>query len=192
MAGIAAPPERAELVAVARGHGAAADRASRDAADNAQLRTTCVTTMLEAGHAENALPQRARATIQCRLLPGDMVQDGEARLASILDEPQLRLRITKALRPSVESVPSNATMNDFKRALESGWPNLPVVPVMDAGGSDSVYTRFMGLNTYGAPSIFVDLNDIRAHGKDERIGVRNFFDGTDIAYRIMRRFAHSR
>lgn len=180
---------KADMEAVVRGDEEAAERLSEHHADNAQLRTTCVATMVSAGHAENALPQRATATIQCRLIPNETVENVEAELLRVLDDPELTLRLKYADAPTQESRPDNSVMVQFGDAVSSLWPDLPIIPVMDIGGTDSIYTRARGIPTFGAPSIFVDIEDIRAHGRDERICAVRFAEGTELAYRIMKTFA---
>lgn len=181
-----------DMVAVGNGDMAAAERLSEEPSDNAQVRTTCVTTMLSAGHAENALPQRATATIQCRLVPGEDIQSVEAQLTSVLGNPDIHIRLRYADPPTEESQPSTMIMHTFGQAVNALWPGLPIVPVMDAGGSDSLYTRTLGIPTFGAPSIFVDFDDVRAHGRDERIRSDRFSEGTELAYQMMKAFAQMR
>jgi acetylornithine deacetylase/succinyl-diaminopimelate desuccinylase-like protein len=180
---------KTDMMAVSRGDREAAERLSAIPADNAQVRTTCVTTMLDAGHAENALPQRAMATVQCRLVPGEDVEAVQTQLIAVLGDPGLQVRLRYADTPAPESEPTDEIMRTYERAVNGIWPGLPVVPVMDAGGSDSLYTRTAGLPTFGAPSIFVDFDDVRAHGRDERIRRERFTEGTELAYRIMKAFA---
>jgi acetylornithine deacetylase/succinyl-diaminopimelate desuccinylase-like protein len=180
---------QADMHAVGNGDMNAADRLADDPTDNAQLRTTCVATMLEAGHAENALPQRARATIQCRLLPGDTQDEVKATLARVLADPALVLTVTRAADPSPESPPTNAIMAVYRRVVNSMWPDLTVMPSMDAGASDSRYTRAAGIPSYGATSNFFDLEDMRAHGRDERIKADRFVEGGEFTYRLMKAFS---
>ena len=180
---------QADMRALAHDDAAAAERLAADPTDNAQLRTTCVTTMLEAGHAENALPQRARATIQCRMVPGDTQQEVEATLVRVLADASLNLTVTRPATPSPESPPSAAVMAVYQRVVHSLWPGLTVMPSMDAGASDSKYSRAAGIPTYGAASDFFDLEDMRAHGRDERIKSDRFAEGGEFAYRLMKAFS---
>jgi acetylornithine deacetylase/succinyl-diaminopimelate desuccinylase-like protein len=180
---------QADMRAVGNGDLSAAERLATDPTDNAQLRTTCVATMLEAGHAENALPQRARATIQCRMLPGDTQEQIQAALQQVLADPAMKLTITRAATPSPESPPSTAVMAIYTRVVRSMWPGLTVMPSMDAGASDSKYTRAAGIPSYGATSNFFDLEDMRAHGRDERIRADRFVEGEEFAYRLMKAFS---
>ena len=183
---------RADMEAAGRGDLAAADRLSADPTDNAQVRTTCVATLLEAGHAENALPQRARAAIQCRMLPGDTEAEVGARLTQMLADPAIQLTVTRPAAPSPESPPTPAITATFTGVVHSMWPGLTVTPNMDAGASDSKYTRNAGLPSYGAASIFTDLEDYRAHGRDERISASRFEEATAFAYRLMKAFGDLR
>lgn len=180
---------QADMRAVGNGDGDAADRLAADPTDNAQVRTTCVATMLEAGHAENALPQRARATIQCRMLPLDTQQQTQAALEQVLAEPALKLTVTRAATLSPESPPTAALMAIYERVVHSMWPGLTVMPSMDAGASDSKYTRAAGIPSYGAASIFIDLEDMRAHGQDERVRSSLFAEGGEFTYRLMKAFS---
>lgn len=180
---------QADMRAVGNGDQAAADRLSADPTDNSQVRTTCVATMLEAGHAENALPQRARATIQCRMIPSDTQENVQATLERTFADPSLKVTITRPANSGPESPPSESIMAIYKRVVQSLWPGLIVMPSMDAGASDSKYTRAAGIPSYGAASIFYDLEDMRAHGQDERIKADRFSEGSELAYRLMKAFS---
>jgi acetylornithine deacetylase/succinyl-diaminopimelate desuccinylase-like protein len=167
----------------------AVERLSRSAYYNALLRTTCVATMLEAGHAENALPQTARAVVNCRLLPDDTPEQVRNQLVgTILDE-----KVSVAPVRECVASPASPLRPDVLHAVESVthamWPDLPVVPVMETGGTDGRLLRDAGIPTYGVAGIFVDVDDVRAHGKDERIGVDSFYNGVDFYYRLIRELA---
>jgi acetylornithine deacetylase/succinyl-diaminopimelate desuccinylase-like protein len=179
---------KADMRATGNGDVAAAERLAATPTDNAQLRTTCVTTMLQAGHDEYALPQRARATIQCRMLPGDTQEQTKSALERVIADPAINLTVTHAATPSPESPPTEAVMAIYKRVVQSMWPGLPVMPNMDAGSSDSIYTRAAGIPSYGAASIFIDMDDLRAHGRDERIKADRFVEGTEFTYQLMKAF----
>jgi acetylornithine deacetylase/succinyl-diaminopimelate desuccinylase-like protein len=180
---------QADMRAVGQGDVAAAERLATDPTDNAQVRTTCVATMLDGGHAENALPQRAGATIQCRMIPGDTQEQVQATLERVFADPAVHVTVTRPATPSPESPPSEAVMNVFRRVVQSMWPGLLVMPSMDAGASDSKYTRAAGIPSYGAISNFFDLEDMRAHGQDERIKADRFAEGSEFAYRLMKAFS---
>ena len=188
-AGFETGARQADMRAVGNGDVAAAERLAADPTDNAQVRTTCVTTMLEAGHAENALPQRARATIQCRMLPGDTDEQTQAILQQVLADPALKLTVSRASGPNPESPPTPALMAVYTKVVHSMWPGLIVMPSMDAGASDSKFTRAAGMPSYGAASNFFDLEDMRAHGRDERIKADRFAEGGEFAYRLMKAFS---
>jgi acetylornithine deacetylase/succinyl-diaminopimelate desuccinylase-like protein len=179
----------ADMRSVGNGDVAAAERLAADPTDNAQVRTTCVTTMLEAGHAENALPQRARATIQCRMLPGDTDEQTQAILQKVLADPALQLTVTRPSGPNPESPPTAAIMGVYSKVAHSMWPGLLVMPSMDAGASDSKFTRAAGMPSYGAASNFFDLEDMRAHGRDERIKADRFAEGSEFTYRLIKAFS---
>jgi acetylornithine deacetylase/succinyl-diaminopimelate desuccinylase-like protein len=156
---------------------------------NAMLHTTCVATMLSGGHAENALPQRAGATIQCRMLPDDAQTDVQARLTKALADPAIRISVISPAIPGPESVVTPTLKRQFERVVESMWPGVPVVPDMDAGASDSKFTRAAGIPTFGITGIFTDIDDNRAHGKDERIPVSGFYEDVEFTYRLMKAFS---
>ena len=181
---------QATMHAIGTGDQAAGERlAASDPTDNAQLRSTCVATMLAAGHAENALPQRARATIQCRVLPGDTQEQTQATLEHVFADPGVKVTVLTAATPSPESPPSAAVMSVFNKVVQSLWPGLVIMPSMDAGASDSKFTRTAGMPSYGATSDFFDLEDMRAHGQDERIKADRFAEGGEFAYRLMKAFS---
>ncbi|MDR3510863.1 MAG: M20/M25/M40 family metallo-hydrolase [Caulobacteraceae bacterium] len=179
-----------DMLTVAAGPGpafeAAAERLGQTVEYGSQLRTTCVATMLSAGHAENALPQRAQATIQCRLLPGDTVEGTKAALAGRFADPQIRLTVIAMPGPNPESPLDPAVMKAVSAALQSMWPGVPLFPMMGVGASDSVYTRAGGMPSYGVSGAFSDMNDNRAHGRDERIGVSAYYEDVEFTYRLMK------
>jgi acetylornithine deacetylase/succinyl-diaminopimelate desuccinylase-like protein len=179
----------ADMRAAGKGDTAAAERLTADPTDNAQLRSTCVATMLEAGHAENALPQRARATIQCRVLPGDTQDETQATLTRVFADPGVHVSVVQPATSSPESPPTANIMAVYEQVVHSMWPQLTVMPSMDAGASDSKFTRTAGMPSYGAISNFFDLEDMRAHGQDERIKAERFAEGGEFAYRLMKAFS---
>src|SRR5262249_48270011 len=144
---------------------------------------------VEAGQAENALAQRARATIQCRMLPGDTQDQVKSQLEQAFADTALNVTVARAATSSPESPPSAAIMAVYERVVHSMWPGLTVMPSMDAGASDSKFTRSAGIPSYGAISNFFDLEDLRAHGQDERIKADRFAEGGEFAYRLMKAFS---
>jgi acetylornithine deacetylase/succinyl-diaminopimelate desuccinylase-like protein len=164
----------------------AAARLSTNPYFNAQMRTTCVATMLEAGHAENALPQRARATVNCRLLPDENPAEVEATIRRLAAGSRVEVSVTTPAMPSPASPLSPEVMDAVERTTAELWPGVPVVPIMETGGTDGRYFRSAGIPTYGVSGVFLDIDDIRAHGRDERIGVKDYYDGLEYTYRLVR------
>jgi acetylornithine deacetylase/succinyl-diaminopimelate desuccinylase-like protein len=156
---------------------------------NAMLRTTCVATMLEAGHAENALPQLARATVNCRILPGYDPAEVERKLNQVFQDGELSLKpVTPISEAASDPSPLNpVVMQAAKAVTESMWPGLPIVPTMSQGATDGKHLRGAGIPTYGISGITGDNDDIRAHGKDERIPATALFEGREFMYRLIKR-----
>jgi acetylornithine deacetylase/succinyl-diaminopimelate desuccinylase-like protein len=170
---------------------AAAARISERPELNALLRTTCVATVVRAGEAENALPQRAQATIQCRLLPGDSPETVEQTLRGVVADPTLELALARPVNPSPETEPDPAVIGAVRQVVKGLWGELPFVLRMDTGGSDAVFTRGAGIPTYGVGAVFSDVADNRHHGRDERITKADFESGVEFAYRLMKRLSSS-
>lgn len=181
-------PNSADMHAVARTPPdlAAAERLSQNVYFNAQLRTTCVATLISGGHAENALPQRARATIQCRMLPGDSEAQVRAALVRVLDDPKITLTLDAAPIVSPESTPTAAIMGRAAQAVHSMWPAVPIIPTMSTGFSDDRQTRNAGIPSYDLSGVWIDADENRAHGRDERVGVEEFDESVEYTYRLMR------
>jgi acetylornithine deacetylase/succinyl-diaminopimelate desuccinylase-like protein len=153
---------------------------------NSSMRNTCVATMLEAGHAENALPQRARATVQCRLLPGDTPEQVRDTLIRVLDDSSIHLTQLGERQAAPESPLSPEVMGAVERVTRSMWPGVIVLPVMDPWSSDSRHFRLAGYPVYGISGVFYDIDDVRAHGKDERVSIQSFYEGVEFMYRLMK------
>ena len=152
---------------------------------NAQMRTTCVATVLDAGHAENALPQLARAVVNCRLLPGSDPKEVEQTLVQVLADDRIAVTPMGQATPSDPSPLRPDVMDPIERITKEMW-GVPVVPVMLTGATDGLYLRNAGIPTYGVSGIFEDINDVRAHGRDERIGAKPFFEGRVFLDRLVR------
>jgi acetylornithine deacetylase/succinyl-diaminopimelate desuccinylase-like protein len=163
----------------------AVERLSERPEYNALMRTTCVATMLDGGHAPNALPQSARANINCRVLPGHEPEEIRRTLEGVINDPQIKITETE---PAV-AAPASPLDPDLMQAVEkvthSLWPGVPSVPTMSTGASDSRYFRNAGIPAYGVSGIFVDVEDIRAHGRDERLGVKQFYEGNTFLTRLV-------
>jgi acetylornithine deacetylase/succinyl-diaminopimelate desuccinylase-like protein len=164
----------------------AAERLAAVPLYNSSMRATCVATMLQAGHAENAVPQRAQATIQCRLLPGDSPEETRATLAGVLSDTLIRVTLPDKPEISPASPVSPEVMTAVQRVTTAMWPGVVVLPVMDPWSSDGAHLRRAGVPVYGISGIFFDISDIRSHGKDERIGVQAFYEGVEFMYRLMK------
>jgi acetylornithine deacetylase/succinyl-diaminopimelate desuccinylase-like protein len=157
---------------------------------NSSMRTTCVATMLDAGHAENALPQRARATIQCRLLPGDTPAQVRDTLVRVVADSLVRVSVVGHPEDSPASPLSPEVMSAVKRVTGQMWPGVIVLPVMDPWSTDSKHFRVAGTPVYGISGIFYDIDDVRAHGKDERVSVQSFYEGVEFMYRLMKELSN--
>jgi acetylornithine deacetylase/succinyl-diaminopimelate desuccinylase-like protein len=166
---------------------AAAARLSKTALYNALLRTTCIPTRLEAGHAENALPQLARATVNCRLIPGEAPATVRATLERLVNDPAVKVTSSANTAPVSPASPLRPDlMQAIERVNAEVFPGVPVIPVMSTGATDGAYLRTAGIPTYGVSGIFEDIDDVRAHGRDERLGVSAFYEAREFLYRLIR------
>ncbi|HEY2120606.1 MAG TPA: M20/M25/M40 family metallo-hydrolase [Candidatus Acidoferrum sp.] len=162
---------------------------------NSLLHTTCVATMLSGGHATNALPQTARANVNCRIFPGEAPEEVLRTLQKVVADPGIKVTLVPEktsdgkLVPIV-AVPASPLLPELVETLEatvnSMWPGIPVVASMSTGATDGNYLRIAGIPTYGIACMFFDMEDERAHGKDEQVGVEDFYDGVEFAYRFIK------
>jgi len=154
------------------------------------MRTTCVATEVQAGHARNALPGSAHANVNCRIMPGHTPEDIKATLDEVMADPKITVAISKEPGSFGKVNPPSPLRPDVMKAIERVsrelFPGVPVLPLMDAGASDSIYTRAMGMPSYGIPGVFEDINDDRSHGRDERLPVASFYEGIDFYYHLIR------
>jgi acetylornithine deacetylase/succinyl-diaminopimelate desuccinylase-like protein len=168
----------------------AIDRLSAQPFYNARMRTTCVATRLDAGDANNALPGFARAIVNCRIFPGHSPEEIRQQLVKVLDEPKIDVTYVDnsglGPKPNAPSPLRPDVMNGLEKVVDQMWPGVPVVPVMDAGASDGAISRAAGIPTYGVPGVFIDINDDRSHGRDERLPVASFYEGLDFYYRFIK------
>jgi acetylornithine deacetylase/succinyl-diaminopimelate desuccinylase-like protein len=167
---------------------------------NATLRTTCVGTMMTAGHAPNALPQHAEANVNCRILPGHTPAEVRTKLSEVIGDPKVQIKLVHD-QPSdsgendmsVTPPPLNqevfAALHDVSQRL---FPGVPVIPQMETGASDSKLTMAAGIPSYGFSGMAIDEDDIRAHGKDERIRVDAFYKGVQFDYLYLKRLTGAR
>jgi acetylornithine deacetylase/succinyl-diaminopimelate desuccinylase-like protein len=158
---------------------------------NAMLRTTCAATQLSAGHASNALAQTATATVNCRMLPGTKSADVERTLVGVLGDTAIHLKA--APRPSAAASPMPAeVLATFERVTAQVFGDgVPVIPMMNVGATDAVFLRAVGIPTYGLSGLFTDPEDVRIHGKDERVTVKSFFQAQEFHRRLMGALAGS-
>jgi acetylornithine deacetylase/succinyl-diaminopimelate desuccinylase-like protein len=162
---------------------------------NSLLHTTCVATMLSGGHAPNALPQMARANVNCRIFPGEDPEHVRKTLEHVVADP--KVSITVVAQKTVDgqivpivTVPPSPLLPEVTSALDrtlaTMWPGVPIVPTMSTGATDGKYLRIAGIPTYGIACMFFDMEDHRSHGKDERVAVQDFYDGVEFGYRFMK------
>ncbi len=150
------------------------------------MRTTCVATMLNAGHAENALPQKATAIVNCRILPGESPDKVLHTLIDVLADDKIEVSPISEVTPSPPSPLVPEIMKAIEQVTEEIWPGVPVIPTMSTGATDALYLRNAGIPVYGVSGLFEDIDDIRAHGKDERIGVKAIYEGQEFLYQLVK------
>jgi len=167
----------------------AASRLSTRPAYNAQLRTTCVATRLDAGIAANALPQSAVAVVNCRVLPGESVPDVQQKLVEILGNEKIAVTQLGGYTLSPPSPLRPDIVQTIERLTAEFWPGALVVPVMSTGATDSRFLRNAGIAAYGHSGLASEPSDNRAHGKDERLAVKSFYDGLEYLYRLVKTFS---
>ena len=183
MRAIVASPDDAEASAVL----------STNAQYNSMLRTTCVATRLAGGHAYNALPQMASANVNCRIVPTQTPQQVRELIARVVNDTGIHITETVTIREQAGAAPSPLTpeimepITDITHAMFGA--NVAVVPVMQTGATDGRFLRAAGIPTYGVSGLFADPNDVRAHGRDERIAVKSYFDGLEFLHRLVQRLA---
>lgn len=157
---------------------------------NAILRTTCIATMIEGGHATNALPQRVRANINCRIFPGTSVESIRQTLADVVADPAVSVTTLETRSPTSAPPPLNdAIMGPARRAAEAVFPGVPLIPLMAAGGTDGAFLTPAGIPTYGISGLFSTIEGSRAHGLNERMRVQSLMDGRRMLYLMVRDIA---
>jgi acetylornithine deacetylase/succinyl-diaminopimelate desuccinylase-like protein len=153
---------------------------------NSRLRTTCVATLLSGGHAENALPQLASANVNCRILPDHDPAEVHGRLQELAEPFEVTVSPVGSATPSPPSPLTDEVLGPIERITGEMWPGVTVLPVMSTGATDGLYLRRAGIPVYGVSGLFGDVDDVRAHGQDERIGVRSFHEGQEFLYRLVK------
>jgi acetylornithine deacetylase/succinyl-diaminopimelate desuccinylase-like protein len=172
---------------------AAVERLARDPKYNSMLRTTCVTTMVNAGHAPNALPQKADANVNCRILPGHTPEETLAALAGAIDDPQVSIALAAAPDPvSPPPVLSRQILGPAEQVAARMWPGVPLVPTMATGATDGRFLTHAGIPTYGMSGLFGDPDGGGTHGLNERIRVRSVYEGRDFLHEVVKLYARQR
>jgi acetylornithine deacetylase/succinyl-diaminopimelate desuccinylase-like protein len=166
---------------------------AKDPSWNATLRTTCVATMLEAGHATNALPQRARANVNCRIFPGVTAESVRAKLEELAADPAVKISAPETRGPTASPPPlTPAVMAPIEKLTAEFWPGVPVLPVLQAGATDGEFTNAVGIPTFGVEPVFYgpDLGNI--HGLNEYVGVKSLLEGREFLYRLVKIYAEQK
>lgn len=164
----------------------AAQRLAQDPYLNAIMRTTCVATGIKGGHAENALPRNATATINCRILPGAQPEQITAQLKTLIADEAIAVTSIYDAKPSPPSIMPAALQGSLESLVEDSWPGIPVIPAMSTGASDGLFVRNAGIPVFGVAAWFMRKSDSRAHGLDEKIGIGEFHDGADFWYAMLK------
>ena len=153
---------------------------------NSVMRTTCVATLLTGGHADNALPQLARANVNCRILPDDTQDSVKAVLTRVVNDPEVDITVKTAARPSPPSPLRTDIVGPVERLVKEMWPTATVVPEMSTGATDGLDVRNGGIPVYGVGALFGEEGDSREHGRDERVGVDAFHRSTAFWYQLVK------
>lgn len=190
MAKVAPPAQAAVMNAAAQGSAGAIEQIADSSTQmNATLRTTCVATMLDGGHAINALPQLAGAIVNCRVLPDMKPEEVLATLKRVVSDDQVSITPVG----EIEAGPASPLRPDLMKAAagitDTMWPGSVTVPVMVMGATDGLYLRRAGIPTYGIQGIFIERDDFRAHGRDERLGQKEFYEAETFLYDLVKALA---
>jgi acetylornithine deacetylase/succinyl-diaminopimelate desuccinylase-like protein len=201
IARITTPERAAEIRGVLAGDAKAIAAFSKDPADGAVLRTTCVATMLKGGHAPNALPGMAQANVNCRILPGHSPEEIRQVLIKLFADPKLTVEYVadngdvSATAPAKTSMAPPPVRQDvfgpLHEVVAQVWPGIPIIPVMNAGASDSIYTMGAGIPSYGIGGVAIDFDDDRAHGRDERVRVESYYTSVEFYYLFLKALTRS-
>jgi acetylornithine deacetylase/succinyl-diaminopimelate desuccinylase-like protein len=180
-------PMAADLASAAQGSQDAMQRvAAASPAWNSMLRTTCVATMLEGGHAQNALPQLAAANVNCRILPEDSLDYVTSTLKKVVSDDQVAIHTVGEVELAASSPMRQDILKAVYRITDTMWPGVVVVPEMSTGATDGKYLRASGIPTYGVQGFFVERNDNRSHGRDERMRAQSFYEGQAFLYGLVK------
>ncbi|MCC7003771.1 MAG: M20/M25/M40 family metallo-hydrolase [Gemmatimonadaceae bacterium] len=166
---------------------AAAATMAKDPANNSRMRTTCVATMLTGGHASTALPQRATATVNCRILPDESTEEVQKRLIATIADTGVKVTVARGARESPPSPLTAELLRTIEETTKEVWPGMPVVPTMSTGATDGLYLRRAGIPVYGVSGLFYDTPN--AHGMNEHVSAQAFYDGLEFMYRLVKKVA---
>ncbi len=192
MARIESGAVKADLLQVANGSRAAMQRIAKGSTPwNATLRTTCVATMLEGGHAANALPQLAAATVNCRVLPEDSKDFVLRAITKVVADTQVTVTVQGNPSPGVASPMRADVLQAVTGVTDQMWPGVITLPMMVMGATDGRMLRAAGIPTYGIQGFFIDRDDVRFHGRDERMRVQSFYEGHAFLYELVKRLSRS-
>ncbi len=190
MASIEKGPLKADLAAVPKGSQDAMQRvAAASPAWNATLRTTCVATQLEGGHAMNALPQLAAATVNCRVMAEDSVEYVKATMQKLFADDQVKIELAGEVTRGPDSPLRPDVIKAINRVSDTMWPGVVTVPIMVMGATDGRYLRAQGIATYGVQGLFGERDDMRAHGRDERVSAQSFYESQTFLYDLVKLLA---
>lgn len=190
LAGLETEPLASQLRQASQGDPAAMRAVAQASAQwNAVMRTTCVPTGLDGGHAVNALPQTAGARVNCRILPDQSPEEVLAALRTAVGDEQVAVSLQNANGSSPMSPPREDLLAATRRLTTAFWPGVVTLPYVVMGGTDGRYLRQAGIPTYGVQGIFYDAGDIRFHGRDERVGVRELYEAQEFLYRLVKELA---
>lgn len=178
------------------GNAEAAQRLSSVPSFNSALHTTCVATLLSGGHANNALPQTAQANVNCRILPGHSPEEVRQQFIRLFDDPKLTVKYVSDAGDVFDTAPDRKAIvppppipevfNPLTKVAAKFWPGAPIIPIMENGASDSIYTAAAGIPSYGISGIGLERGDVRAHGQDERLPVESYYKGLEFYYEYLK------
>lgn len=165
----------------------AAATLSRDPAHDSRLRTSCVATMLQGGHAANALPQRATANVNCRILPDDDPAEILRGLVAAVNDTGVKVTMSSSPQPSPPSPLTPELLRTIEETTKELWPGMPVVPTMSTGATDGLYLRRAGIPVYGVSGLFYE--NANAHGMNEHISAKAFYEGLEFMFRLVKKLS---
>jgi acetylornithine deacetylase/succinyl-diaminopimelate desuccinylase-like protein len=166
---------------------------AKDPSWNATLRTTCVATMLDAGHATNALPQRARAIVNCRIFPGVTPEAVRAKLDELVADPAVKVTMMETRGPTAAAPPlTPVILAPIEKLAAEFWPGVPVLPILQAGATDGEFTNAVGIPTFGVEPVFLGPDIGNIHGLNEYVGVKSLLEGREFLYRLVKIYAEQK